>query len=210
MEYLCNQIAKYLGLWVPDHFFIRFQNSLETFVCRNFMQEHPDSNLVHIYRYLDKPTDCTCEGLLEVIQRQVGRFEDIHRFVTLTLFDALIGNHDRHGRNIGLIQSANKSVLAPFYDNPSYIALEDPLLLGAFHEPRGAIATKETMEPTMKDYVKEWIRLGLRDSIVQFKNHIDIGNIQSLIFQSYVSQKRQQALLKLIQRRYQELCNEIQ
>ena len=26
MEYLCNQLARYLGLWVPDHFFIRFQN----------------------------------------------------------------------------------------------------------------------------------------------------------------------------------------
>jgi hypothetical protein len=128
--------------------------------------------------------------------------------VIVTLFDALIGNHDRHGRNLGIIQAANKSILAPFYDNPSYIALEDPFLLGAYHEPRGAIATKATLEPTMRDYVKEWLRLGFSDQVLQFESQINMENIQTLISQSFVSPKRQQAFLRLIQRRYKELCDE--
>ena len=52
MEYLCNQIAKNLGLWVPEHYFIRFQNELDTFACENFMENFPGCDLIHIYRYL--------------------------------------------------------------------------------------------------------------------------------------------------------------
>lgn len=207
MEYLCNQIARALGLWVPDHFFIKFENELDTFVCNNFMQKHPGCDLVHIYRFLEKPEQYCCEGLLHILEKKVQKFEDIQRLVEICLFDSLIGNHDRHGRNLGLIQSGSELRLAPFYDNPSYIALELPLLLGALHEPGGAIATKETREPTMKDYVKEWLRLDLGDPIKKFKNQIDLSEIHALIRNSFVSPRRQQAFINLIKRRYEELCH---
>lgn len=210
MEYLCNQIARSCGLQVPDHFFIRFQNALDAFVCKNFMQEHPGSNLIHIYRFLDSPHQFSCEGLLNVLEKNVKRHDDINRFVQLCLFDSLIGNHDRHGRNLGLIESANELRLAPFYDNPSYLAIEDSLLLGAFHEPRGAIVTQESTEPTMRDYVKEWSRLGYNDSILEFKNQVHFNQLENLIRESFISSKRQQSFLKLITRRYGELEDAVQ
>lgn len=206
-EYLCNQIAKSLNLWIPNHFFIKFQNELDTFVCENFMQDYPGSNLVHIYRYLEKPEQFSCAGLLNVLEKTVKRYEDIQRLVKLTLFDALIGNHDRHGRNLGIIESPNESRLAPFYDNPSYLALEHPLLLQAYHEPRGAIITKETEEPTMRDYVKEWNRLDLIEPVIEFKNDVDLSKIQNQITDSFLLPKRQQALIKLSTRHFQELCD---
>jgi hypothetical protein len=209
-EYLCNQIARSLSLVVPNHYFIRFQNELDTFVCENFMQDFPGCNLIHIYRCLESPDQFSCSGLLQVLEKEVKKFEDIQSFVKLCLFDSLIGNHDRHGRNLGLIQSGKELRLAPFYDNPSYLAMEDPLLLGAYHEPRGAIATKDTKEPTIRDYVKEWIRLGLGEPVKEFRRLINIYDIENIINNSFVSPKRQQAFLKLIKRRCEEFANATQ
>jgi hypothetical protein len=206
-EFLCNQIAASLGIDVPEHYFIRFQNTLDTFVSTNLMQKFPDSDLVHIYRFLQHPGQYNCEELLKVIETETKQIDEIYRFIQLCLFDALIGNHDRHGRNLGLIPSKSRTYLAPFYDNPSYLALEIPILLDAQHEPRGAIGTKKSQEPTMRDYVDEWVRLGFSEPILDFKRTIHIANIETLIAGSFISPKRQSALKRLIQRRYQELCH---
>ena len=104
-EYLCNQIAQAIGLHVPAHYLIRFEGTLTSFVVNNFMHNRQASNLIHIYRFLDSPNNFTCEGILKIIDKEVGRFTDVCRFVELCLFDSLrIGNHDRHGRNLRLIK----------------------------------------------------------------------------------------------------------
>lgn len=208
-EYLCNQLARSLGLAVPDHYMILFQNKLESFVSTNFMGNRPGSDLVHIYRYLDQPKNYDCEHLLRIIEKEVGRYDAVVRFIELCLFDSLIGNNDRHGRNLGLIREANGTTLAPFYDNPCYLAIEIPELLGAYHEPRGAIATLETNEPIMKDYVKEWFRLGFKEEVINFAKCINLQAIESLVNSSFLSSARKDAILRLIQRRYREICNAI-
>ena len=208
-EYLCNQLGRTLGLLVPDHYMILFQNELESFVSTNFMSNRPGSDLVHIYRYLDQPKDYDCEHLLKIIEKEVGRYDAVVRFIELSLFDSLIGNNDRHGRNLGLIRDAKGTTLAPFYDNPCYLAMEIPKLLGAYHEPRGAIATLETREPIMKDYVKEWIRLGFKAEVINFAKRIDLRVIESLVTASFLSLPRKNAMFRLIERRYQEICNAI-
>lgn len=204
-EYTCNQLAREMGVEVPDHFLILFQNKLETFVSVNFMQEYPGSDLVHIWRYLESPSHYDCEHLLKIIEKEVGTYEAIARFVELCLFDSLIGNHDRHGRNLAFIRSAKNIRLAPFYDNPSYLGLEIQELLAAFHEPRGAIGTKATRDPLIQDYVKEWFRLGFAKEVVAFINKININNVEMLISESFISNARKEAVLKLILRRYKEM-----
>ena len=62
-----------------------------------------------------------CERLVTIIVEKTGRRTEQERFVFLTLADSLIGNHDRHGRNLGFIQSPKGLRLAPFYDNPSIV-----------------------------------------------------------------------------------------
>ncbi len=208
-EYLCNQLASLLGLEVPDFYMIRFENELDSFVSRNFMENRPGCDLVHIYRYLERPEDYDCEHLLKIIEEEVGRYESIVRFIELCLFDSLIGNHDRHGRNLGIIRGATGSTLAPFYDNPCYLALEIPELLGAHHEPRGAIATAKTREPLMSDYVQEWVRLGFKNEVSHFAESIDLPQISLTIDSSFLSERRKTAMLNLCDRRYKELCDAI-
>lgn len=206
-EYLCNQLAIALGLEVPAHFLILFQNELVTFVTSNFMDQHPGCDLVHIYRYLSDPSHYACEHLLKIIESEIGRYDAIVRFIELCLFDSLIGNHDRHGRNIGIIRGPSGSLLAPFYDNPCYLAMEIPQLLGANHQPRGAISTLESKEPLMKDYVLEWQRLGFKSEVVNFTHRIDLKKLEALVRGSFVSTQRQDAILRLILKRYKELVD---
>lgn len=207
-EYLCNQLARHLGLHIPDFFLIRFQGVLETFVCENFMQKHLSSNLIHIYHFLQpKPENFNCETLFRVIGDKTQRLEEIERFIELTLFDALIGNHDRHGRNLALIQSADGFKLSPFYDNPSYLGIEIQALLGAHHEPRGQIYTAHSREPKMLDYVKEWNRLGQIASVNKFRDKISIDGLTDIIEKSFVSDKRKESMIRLIKRRYLELIS---
>lgn len=208
-EYLCNQLARSLGLHVPDHCMILFQNKLESFVSLNFMDHRSGSDLVHIYRYLDQPKHYDCEHLLGIIEKEVGHYDAAIRFIELCLFDSLIGNNDRHGRNLGLIREGDGSILAPFYDNPCYLAMEIPELLGAYHEPRGAIATSETREPIMKDYVKEMIRLGFREEVIHFAKRVDLQAVEHLVYSSFLSNARKDAIFRLIRRRYEEMQHAI-
>ena len=205
-EYLCNQIYECLAIEIPNYYLIRFPEDLFCFVTKNFMSGLISSDLVHIYHFVKNERNHDCESLVTIIGEQTGRRIEQEKFVYLTLADSLIGNHDRHGRNLAFIQSAKGMQLAPFYDNPSALALEENSMLGADLQPRGSIYTKETDKPTMKDYIQEWKRLGYGDVVDRFRKQHSLEKIQSLVHNSYLSEKRKQALLRLIFKRSEELC----
>src|SRR6185437_10532152 len=116
-EYLCNQIARDAGLEIPEFYLINF-GGIPTFVSRNFVSKKRAENLVHIYRYLPKEEDSyNCEKIIDIIEKETKRPSDVRRFIEVCLFDALIGNHDRHGRNLGILETSAEKRLAPFYDN---------------------------------------------------------------------------------------------
>lgn len=205
-EYLCNQIYECLNIEIPNYYLIRFPEDQFCFVTKNFMSGLIASDLVHIYHFVKNEKNHDCESLVTIIGEQTGRRIEQERFVYLTLADSLIGNHDRHGRNLGFIQSAKGMQLAPFYDNPSALALEGHSMLGADLQPRGSIFTKETDKPTMKDYVREWKRLGFGDIVDRFRKQHSLEKLQSLVVNAYISEKRQKALLRLFIKRSEELC----
>lgn len=205
-EFLCNQIFECLGVEIPNHFLVRYPDDYFCFATQNFMSKLSNSSLVHIYHYLKNRNEYNCENLVSVIGEKTGRRTEQERFVYLTLADSLIGNHDRHGRNLGFIQTPKGMQLAPFYDNPSYVGLDDDSMLGADLQPRGAIFTKETDEPTMKDYVYEWNRLGYENVVQSFQKRCSLEKLNCLIEESFIGEKRKKALSRLIKKRSEELC----
>ncbi len=205
-EYLCNQIAQLLKIEVPPFYFIRFQNKLDTFVSKNFIQNIPNSSLIHIYHFIGD-NSFNCETISQIIENKTNRLNDVEKFIQISLFDSLIGNHDRHGRNLALIQTPFGFQLAPAYDNPSYLAIEIEMLLGAIHEPKGTIATCHTNEPSLSDYVREWKRLKRSRVVDKFKALVlkSKSRIFQLINDSFMSNKRKKAFSALINRRIEEL-----
>lgn len=214
IEYICNLIAKSLDFDVPNFYLIKLENNLDCFVSYNFMQNHSRANLVHIFHFLDQRKRrnveyYNCKNLLDIIKNKTSSYGDIVKFIEICLFDALIGNHDRHVRNIALIQNTKRFILSPIYDNPSYIAIEDECLLGAMHEPYGKIATDDSLNPTIKDYISEFKKLGYEEEVLAFIKRINLDLIKKIIQKPFVNIKRQEALIRIISRRYNEALDAI-
>ena len=203
MEFLCNQIAQKLGVKVPDFYLIRLEGEL-AFVSKNFMQEHSGANLVHLYRYLgEQPFDL--KTILGVISEHTGKATDIEQFIKLCLFDAFIGNHDRHGRNLALIQTAQGKMLSPTYDNPSCLGIEEESFLKAILEPCGKIHSSRSKEPKMREYALDFYEMGYEELVAPFYRSIALREIIDLVHTSFISPARKEAFSGLLHRRHQEL-----
>lgn len=209
VEYVCNQIAHYLGLPIPEFYYIDFYTQ-KVFVTKVFIKKNSGStNLEHIYKF--RPDDKhNCECLADVIKKTTNRPYDVEVFFNTVLFDALIANHDRHGRNLAFLVTTSRTVLSPIYDNVSYLSLVSGEMLNAHFKPTGRIATSETKEPTMIDYVKELKKLEQADLVQTFFNKIKLSKIEDIIEESYCSVLMKQALKKIINIRYLELVRGLQ
>jgi HipA-like C-terminal domain len=206
VEYLCNQISTVFSIRVAKFHLINFHGQ-RVFVTENFINHTAPMDLQHIYHFIDDEK-YTCENLITIIQQQTGKPYFVDILIKTILFDSLIGNHDRHGRNLGLIVMKNDKSLAPIYDNVSYLALETGDMLKADFNPSGKIATQATMEPSMKDYVIEFKRLGFENQVFDFyekSSRYRIKTIESLIQNSFCSTLMKQALTRLIHKRFLEL-----
>ena len=215
VEYLCNKIADLLNLQVPEYYLIRYSEEnnfdtkdqgLLTFVTKNFTQNYVGA-LHHIYKFLPKGNKYyNCENIIEVIKKQTKRLNDVEKFVKICLFDAFIGNNDRHGRNLGIIDTGRNKKLAPMYDNPSYFGVEDERLLQADFNISCAIRTSTTQKPKLLDYVQEFknlnhekVCLGFIKKIIQ-KYPLILDEVEN----SEISQNRKKAFISFLSARLKD------
>jgi hypothetical protein len=209
VEYVCNQIAKSMRVPVPDFYLVKLYDE-RIFVTKNFCKtKSTKMTLDHVYKYLEESDSFNCETLIKLLEKETKRYNDIDTFVKMCLFDSIIGNHDRHGRNIGLIVTAKGLTLSPIYDNPSSLGLESGNFLNMHWSPKGKIFTKSSGEPTSKDYAIEFIRLGHKDIVEDFYSGLKRDEINLLIDKSFCSAAMKNALKKLIHERIEELKNAI-
>jgi hypothetical protein len=207
VEYLCNQIAQKLGIPVADFYFVDFEGE-KVFVTKNFIKKGVPSDLQHIYHHRpDEKHDC--ETLIDIVAKKTNRLYDVRVLIHTILFDALIGNHDRHGRNLAFIVTSGNNVLSPIYDNVSGLALEKGPMLKMQFNPLGKIATEKTTEPSIKDYVEDLYRLGYGEVVKEFFDKIDLKEIERLIEDSFCSGLMKDAIRKLFKNRYEEFGNEV-
>lgn len=208
VEYLCNQLAKQLSIPVAEFFYINFLGD-KTFVTKNFIISGGSPvDLQHIYHFR-KDTEHSCDGIIRAIIENTKKPYDVKTIINVILFDALIGNHDRHGRNLAFIAKSTEYVLSPIYDNVSYLALESGEMLKADYNPSGKISTNTTYEPSMRDYVQDFKRLGYIDEVINFYNRIKLDEIEKLVETSFCSELMKAAISKLIKKRHQEIESEL-
>ncbi|MFH0799387.1 MAG: HipA domain-containing protein [Pseudomonadota bacterium] len=211
VEFVCNKIAYHCGLAIPTPFtLINLEEGELAFVSRNFMDRQPKhATINHLYHYLKPgPEHYTVEELNRAIYRETSSAADVEMFIRILLVDALVGNHDRHGKNLALIVTAKGKRLTPIYDNPSYLGLESGAMLKADFAPKGKIWTKASKEPEMTEYLAEIERLGVFHIAKEFYKKISRDTIHAYIDDSHsLSDRMKTALLKLILRRYGDLEN---
>lgn len=208
VEYLSNQIGRQLGVPVAEFYFINFHGD-RTFVTKNFITASAlPMDLQHIYHFRpDK--EHSCAGIIKAIIENTKKPYDVRVIIKVILFDALIGNHDRHGRNLAFIAKPNQYMLSPIYDNVSYLALEKGDMLRANHNPTGKINTSETYEPSMRHYVKEFKKLGYEEDVKDFYKNLKLDEVVKLIEESFCSELMKYAIQKLVKERYEEIKNEL-
>lgn len=196
VEYLCNQMGQLLGIPVAEFYFIDFFAD-RVFVTKNFIKPSSPVDLQHIYHFMTNK-EHSCEQIIQVISQKTQHPNDVSIFIKTLLFDALIGNHDRHGRNLAFITTANHTILSPIYDNVSYLSLETGNMLKADFNPTGRINTRITHQPSMSDYIKELNQLGYHDEVQAFYKKIEFNKIIQLINSSFCSNLMQEAIKSLI------------
>ena len=172
---------------------------------RSDRSEH--ATLVHIYAYSPDGRIRNCENVIQIIDEQTHRFSDVETFVNTCLFDSLIGNHDRHGKNLGLIVTPRGSRLAPIYDNPSVVGIHSGDWLKADIGFEGKIPTRDSSHPTISDYVRDFIRLGYQEQVDRFRKLAQLERISPLIEKSFCSDLMKAALSRMIRRNLDELKN---
>ena len=198
---MSNQIVDYFSLTRAQYFIIDFEH-YDCFVSKNFLFGNNYRKLTHIYHFLKDQKNYTLENLTHIIFATTKKPKDVETFLLMLLVDSLIGNNDRHGRNLGFLSKGSTYVLAPLYDNCTYLGIES--LLGADINPLGKIATKDSKNPSMQDYCKELIRLKYTPILKRFYTRGKMKEIISLIWESFLPRKAQEAYNRLITKRYKE------
>ena len=161
----------------------------------------------HIYHYLPSdPTQYTIETIANVVFKETNSVSDYEEVLKMFIFDALIGNHDRHGRNIALIETVKGKRLAPLYDNPSYLGLESGEILNAHFAPKSLIWTKHSKEPLMQECLFELERINAGHVVNIFYENVSIETIIESINASHsLSDLMKSALRRLIVDRFDAL-----
>lgn len=171
-----------------------------TFVTRNFMQDYKGGTLHHIYKFLPKgEKNYSCKNIINVFS-QYTKPIDVRQFIEMTLFDSLIGNNDRHGRNLGIIESSKRKRLAPMYDNPSYFGVESIDLMDFDFNISGCIRTSSSKKPKLLDYIQEFQSLGFEKACLKFikKAVTQSQKIVETVECSEISKKRKEAFVKFL------------
>ncbi len=209
MEYTCNKIAQTLSITVPPFYYLMFVEK-PAFITKNFMHGSVGT-LNHIYKYLPEgEKHHSCKEIIKVIERETGKLTDIFRFIEICLFDALIGNNDRHGRNLGIINNRGKKTLSPMYDNPSYFGVIEDSMLSIDFNPSGSIWTSGSKRPKVREYLKEFKEMRYEKVSDHFKKKLfsKLNAIRKNIKNSPISEKRRKAFLEFIEKRAEEFNDE--
>ena len=185
VEYLCNKVAQLLGIHVA-RFGILELDGRPAFVTRNFVNKGAE-NLVHLYRYLSAKDRYDLETIAATIQKVTQRLADVHRFFEICMFDMIIGNNDRHGRNLGFIENGGSSRLSPFYDNVTILGAESgEFFLGTHWNPKSKIAASINDAPSLLEIVTEVQRLGQTSLVKRMQSRISKSEPEIL---EYINQE---------------------
>lgn len=238
-EYLASKIAKVLDIDCQK-VSLGYRNDLLS--CGIEVFNNGDSLIHHYYDVNDSSLnslDCdvrelpyTLEFILEVLRTynsiDVTSEELISNFVTMCLFDCLIGNYDRHWGNWGFLGAKKDYIICPLFDNGSSlypkISVDEinstiydkkEIYKNVYEFPKSQIRRTKKKKYLYKDLMCELLNLGFRE---EFKSFIDkfennIENINAIfneeILTSVIPKIRLDFLHYMLMLRFKLLIKEV-
>lgn len=123
-EYICLTVAGLIGLQVPA-VEIRTAGKIEYFLIKRFDRFEKNNEIKRLHHedfaqalgvWVDKKYQVTFKDCLTVLKQTATPAAEKMKFLSLALFNYLIGNCDAHGKNFSLLHHDEGSFLAPVYD----------------------------------------------------------------------------------------------
>ncbi|HSW70098.1 MAG TPA: HipA domain-containing protein [Gammaproteobacteria bacterium] len=213
-EALTMSLAKIIGLEVPVHGLIYSKdNSLTYFIKRFDRVGHHKKLAVEDFAQLsgaDRHTkyESSMENVANIIEKYCS-FPKIEfvKLLKLTLFNFIVGNEDMHLKNFSLITRNHKVTLSPVYDLVnSTIAYKTKEELALPLDGRKNNLTKQKF---LKYFAIE--RLGLnQDVIAGVLQELQqaVPRWQTLINESFLSQKMQDKYIHLLKERLSRIFHD--
>jgi hypothetical protein len=158
-EHVCNRIAQAMGLKTA-RFGIAEIDGQKAFVQEWFSVK--GYSLVPISRYLEPGDPYSFSKIKSrILGISTDPQGDSYFFAKIALFDCVIGNADRHGRNIGFLERDSEKRLSPVFDNISTILPDLKHKLRINFSSR--ISADDAEYPSVAQCVREVKRLWAKD-----------------------------------------------
>jgi len=170
-----NHICEYLGSSIIGIFGEKVQatvlatyNGRNVVACQDFKEDDEefvpfndvgDSSLERdrdVYQY-------TYDDIIEMLEKNrkiTNVSETIEKFWDLYLYDALLGNFDRHGSNWGFVRKKGKYSMAPIFDNGSCLFPR----ITTDEQCRNIISNEKELEKRTFEFPTSQIKLGRKKS----------------------------------------------
>ena len=207
VEYATNKMAQALEIPVPKFSLINLRGE-KIFVTKNFMQNYNMANLIHIYHYLEgREANYNIKYLISKIKELSDNSEDYYTFIKVCIFDALVGNIDRHGRNLALIDIGSKVFLSPIYDSVSFLATTDRSMRGEDLSAEGAIGISGVKRPMIRDYIEGFIELGCKKEVMEYLALIRKTDIEKIISESLLINDVKKAFIKFVKKSLKSIAD---
>ena len=174
VEQLCNSLYRSLGVHVPDSRIITVDGKASV-ISANFVSQKTPVKLIHLCSYIRDEKDYTFENILKVIKNNSSYPDvDIKTFVETTILDSIVGNIDRHGRNLAFLNSGDQCCLSPIYDNYSFTST-----VGS-KSSQGSIRC-EGRDSFIENYIAAARDSGNGHHVDKLLDRININKIQKMI-----------------------------
>ncbi len=187
MEIATNQIASSIfKIEVPKFYEVKDEYENEYFGSVDFTTNADSQReVVHFERVMPEfPIDWSCEGIIKKIN-EISDFKekDINSFIKILMFDAVIGNDDRHSKNLAFLKDGYKIGLSPCYDNcPSVVFLVDKKYeINKDDSVAGVISVSNECGDNVTNYVTELVRLGYKSDVINLLKSINELEISKII-----------------------------
>lgn len=189
-EFFCMQLAKMIGLTVPEtqilwikekpyYVVARYDRILQTNNIVKRLHQEDFCQALHIppehkYEAEGGPSLSMCFALLaDRIQTGTMSGNNTLRLLRAVMFNYLIGNGDAHGKNFSILYRGQAAELAPLYDLMSTVVYDQ------YHKAKMAmkIAGKYRFNDVRPHHWQQLaMQLGLRDDFlqIQFKKMLDV------------------------------------